>query len=102
LIREECKVDGGCGRLSESFAIEAIFLEVCTLRGLVLSGQLIQPSTVDNVIVITGFGMGIRNGTGAKARDAGSDHYSSSLILTVAGQAFESFIAGGDAICWQK
>jgi uncharacterized membrane protein YoaK (UPF0700 family) len=60
--------------LSAPFAIEAIFLTFAFCVVWFFRGQPIQASTVDSLIVLTGFGMGIRNGS-AQARGAGSDHY---------------------------
>jgi uncharacterized membrane protein YoaK (UPF0700 family) len=88
--------------LSPSFAIEAIFLMFAFCVAWFSRGQPIQASIsiVDSLIVLTGFGMGLRNGT--VRRLAVPDLTTTVLTLTVAGLAFDSFIAGGDNIRWQR
>jgi uncharacterized membrane protein YoaK (UPF0700 family) len=86
--------------LSTSFAIEAIFLTFAFCLVWFSRGESIQASTVDSLIVLTGVGMGIRNGT--VRRLAVPDLTTTVLTLTVAGLAFDSFIAGGDNIRWQR
>jgi uncharacterized membrane protein YoaK (UPF0700 family) len=86
--------------LSASFAIEAIFLTFAFCMVWFSRGQPIQAATVDSLIVLTGFGMGIRNGT--VRRLAVPDLTTTVLTLTVAELAFDSFIAGGDNIRWQR
>jgi uncharacterized membrane protein YoaK (UPF0700 family) len=79
--------------LSASFAIEAIFLTFAFCVAWFTRGRPIQVSTVNSLIVLTAFGMGIRNGT--VRRLAVPDLTTTVLTLTVVGLAFESFIAGG-------
>jgi uncharacterized membrane protein YoaK (UPF0700 family) len=55
---------------------------------------------VDSLIVLTGFGMGVRNGT--VRRLAVPDLNTTVLTLTVAGLAFDSSVAGGDNVRWQR
>ena len=86
--------------LSASFAIEAIFLTFAFCVVWFSRGQPIQASTVDSVIVLTGLSMGIRNGT--VRRLAVPDLNTTVLTLTVAGLAFDSSIAGGNNIRWQR
>jgi uncharacterized membrane protein YoaK (UPF0700 family) len=86
--------------LSASFAIEAIFLTIAFCVAWFSRGQPIQALTVDSLIVLTGFGMGVRNGT--VHRLAVPDLNTTVLTLTVAGLAFDSSVAGGDNIRWQR
>jgi uncharacterized membrane protein YoaK (UPF0700 family) len=86
--------------LSASFTIEAIFLTIACCVAWFSRGQPIQASTVDSLIVLTALGMGIRNGT--VRRLAVPDLNTTVLTLTVAGLGFESFIAGGGSIRWQR
>jgi uncharacterized membrane protein YoaK (UPF0700 family) len=86
--------------LSASFAIEAILLTLAFCVAWFSRGQPIQAFTVDSLIVLTGFGMGIRNGT--VRRLAVPDLTTTVLTLTVTGLAFDSFIAGGHNIRWSR
>ncbi|WP_433963628.1 DUF1275 family protein [Tunturiibacter gelidiferens] len=86
--------------LSASFAIEAIFLTFAFCLAWFTRGQTIQVSTVNSLIVLAAFGMGIRNGT--VRRLAVPDLTTTVLTLTVVGLAFESFIAGGDNLRWPR
>ena len=86
--------------LSASFAIEAIFLTLAFCVVWFTRGQPIQVSTVNRLIVLAAFGMGIRNGT--VRRLAVPDLTTTVLTLTVIGLAFDSFIAGGDNLRWPR
>lgn len=86
--------------LSASFAIEAIFLTFAFCVAWFSRGKLIEASTVDSLIILTGFGMGIRNST--VRRLAVPDLTTTVLTLTVTGLAFDSSIAGGNNIRWQR
>jgi uncharacterized membrane protein YoaK (UPF0700 family) len=86
--------------LSASFAIEAIFLTFAFCVVWFSRGQPIQASKVDSLIVLTGIGMGVRNGT--VRRLAVPDLSTTVLTLTVAGLAFDSSIAGGNNIRWKR
>jgi uncharacterized membrane protein YoaK (UPF0700 family) len=86
--------------LSASFAIEAIVLTIAFCVAWFSRGQPIQASTIESLIVLTGFGMGVRNGT--LRRLAVLDLTTTVLTLTVAGLASDSFIAGGDNIRWLR
>jgi uncharacterized membrane protein YoaK (UPF0700 family) len=86
--------------LSASFAIEAIFLTFAFFVVWFTRGQPIQASTVNRVIVLSAFGMGIRNGTARRL--AVPDLTTTVLTLTVIGLSFESFVAGGDNLRWPR
>jgi uncharacterized membrane protein YoaK (UPF0700 family) len=86
--------------LSASFAMEAIFLTFAFCVAWFSRGQPIQVSTVDSIIVLAGFGMGVRNGT--VRRLAVPDLNTTVLTLAVAGLAFDSSLAGGHNIRWQS
>src|ERR1700761_4091769 len=86
--------------LSAAFAIEAIAVTLALCVLCFSRGQPIQTSAVQTIIFLTGFGIGVRNGT--VRRLAVPDLNTTVLTLTVAGLAFDSVIAGGDGIRWQR
>jgi uncharacterized membrane protein YoaK (UPF0700 family)/pimeloyl-ACP methyl ester carboxylesterase len=86
--------------LSASFAIEAILLAFAFCVAWFTRGQPIEVSTVNSLIVLAAFSMGIRNG--AVRRLAVPDLTTTVLTLTVIGLAFDSFIAGGDNLRWPR
>src|ERR1700761_3601533 len=86
--------------LSAAFAVEAIAIALALSVLCFAQGQPIRTSAVDAIIFLTGFGIGVRNGT--VRRLAVPDLNTTVLTLTVAGLAFDSSIAGGDRIRWRR
>jgi uncharacterized membrane protein YoaK (UPF0700 family) len=86
--------------LSAAFAIESIALTLAFCVVWFSGDQPIRDSAVNSIVFLTGFGIGVRNGT--VRRLAVPDLNTTVLTLTIAGLASDSFIAGGDNIRWQR
>ena len=85
--------------LSITLVIEAAVLAIATFVAWSGRAHLAQQSIVYAVIALTGFAMGVRNGT---VRRLGiPDLTTTVLTLTVAGLAFDSSIAGGANPRWR-
>ena len=85
--------------LAVAFAIEAFVLAAADFFAWLDHAHLAEQRTVCIVIALTGFAMGVRNGT---IRRLGvPDLGTTVLTLTVAGLAFDSSIAGGTNSRWR-
>ena len=85
--------------LSLALVIEAAALAIATIIAWSGRAHLAEQSMMCFVIALTGFAMGVRNGT---VRRLGvPDLTTTVLTLTVAGLAFDSAIAGGANTRWR-